>query len=76
MEELILKEREVREQVVQIINNSGLPAFILKPIFKDFYEQINNFETQQYEIARKNRDDKEKTSKNEIVKKGEKDGQN
>lgn len=60
MEEIILKEREVREQIVQIINKSGLPAVMLKPIFKDFFETLNNAEAQQYEQARKLKEEKEK----------------
>lgn len=52
MEELIIKEREVKQKVVDTINNSSLPAFILKPIFKDMYEQLCTLETQQYEEAK------------------------
>lgn len=59
MEELILKEREVREKIVEIINNSGLPAFILKPIFKEIYDQICIVEEQQYEKAKNNKIKKE-----------------
>jgi len=52
MEEVILKEREVREKIVDVINTSGLPAIILKPIIKEVYEQLINVETQQYEHAK------------------------
>lgn len=58
MDELILKEREFKENIVQMINTSGMPAFILKPIIKELYEQLNLLEQQQYEEALKN---KEKT---------------
>lgn len=60
MEELIIKERELRENTVQEINNSGLPAFILKPIFKEIYEQLQSIETQQYNTAKENLEKKKK----------------
>ena len=63
MEELILKEREVREKVVEIINNSGLPAFMLKTIIKDLYDQLEVIEQQQYAEALKNKEKKSKASK-------------
>lgn len=53
MEELILKEREIKENLVELINNSNLPAFILKPIIKEMWEQLNIQEKQQYENAKK-----------------------
>ena len=51
MEEVILKKREFDEKMVQIINESGLPAFILKPTFKEIYDQLNVLEQQQYQEA-------------------------
>lgn len=63
MDELILKERETREKVVELINNSGLPAVMLKPIFKEMYDQISNIEVQQYNQALANKEEKEKKSK-------------
>lgn len=51
MEELILKEREFKENIVQVVNNSKLPAFIIKPILKDLFEQVNVLEEQQYRKA-------------------------
>ena len=53
MEELIVKEREIRNQLEELVNNSGLPALILKPIARDFYEQISQLEQTQYENAKK-----------------------
>lgn len=52
MEEIIIKERELRENLIQLINNSGMPAFILKPIIKEIYDQVINIENQQYEEAK------------------------
>ena len=63
MDEVILKEREVKEKIVETINSSGLPAFMLKTILKDLFEQLNVIEQQQYEEAKKNKEKKNKTSK-------------
>lgn len=63
MDEVILKEREVKEKIVETINTSGLPAFMLKTILKDLFEQLNVIEQQQYEEALKNKEKKNKTSK-------------
>lgn len=60
MEELILKEREFKEKMIELINNSNLPAFILKPTIKDLYEQLNTLEQQQYEQAKESKKDKKK----------------
>lgn len=67
MEELILKEREVKEQFIKILNESKLPAFILKYILKDLFEQIDNLAQQQYMQAEKIKAEKEE-------KEAEKDG--
>lgn len=54
MEELIIKEREVKEALMNVINSSNLPAFILKSMLKEFYEQISKLEQQQYAQAKCN----------------------
>lgn len=53
MEDIILKERSFKENIVQVVNNSELPAFIVKPILKDLFEQVSLLEQQQYEQAKK-----------------------
>ena len=60
MEEIIIKKREFEEKIVQTINESKLPAFIIKPIIKELYEQINTLEQQQYEQACKAKEKEEK----------------
>ena len=69
MEELILKEREFKVKIVELINNSSLPAFIIKPTLKELFEQINLLEQQQYEKAlssqKLNEEENEKTKKQE-----------
>lgn len=65
MQNIILKERELREKLAEVVNDSGLPAFILKPIVKEMYEQLVNIEQQQYEEAIENKKSKKKGEKNE-----------
>lgn len=60
MEEVILLKREFEENLVKLINDSKLPAFILKPIVKDLLEQLNLLEQQQFEQAKKIKDEKSK----------------
>ena len=60
MEELILKEREFREKIVEVINNSNLPAFIIKPTLKELLGQIDLLEQQQYEKAVNGKEKKKK----------------
>lgn len=49
--EYILKERELRENIVEIINKSKLPAIIIKPILNDLLNQVNSLVEQQYQEA-------------------------
>lgn len=61
MEEVILMKKEFEEKLVKLINESNLPAFILKPIIKDLFEQLNILEQQQLEQAQRNKkEEKEK----------------
>lgn len=55
MNEIILKERELKENLVKVINDSELPAIIVKPVLKNFLEKINILEQQQYENALNNK---------------------
>lgn len=63
MEDLIIQERETKKKITELINNSGLPAFVLKPIFKDMYEQLDKLSQAQYEEALKLEQDKNKEKK-------------
>ena len=60
MEELIIKEREFKEKMVELINNSSLPAFIIKPTLKELLGQVDLVEQQQYKEALKQKQEKEK----------------
>lgn len=59
MEEIILMKKEFEEKLVNLVNESNLPAFILKPIIKELFEQLNILEQQQLEQAQKIKKDKE-----------------
>lgn len=65
MDELILKENKFKEDIVAVINNSELPAFILKPILKELIEQVCLLEQEQYEKAKQNQIETEKEENNE-----------
>lgn len=63
MEELIVKNQELREILVKDINSSQLPAFAVKNILKDLLEQINIIEKTQLEEAKKNMNKKKEANK-------------
>lgn len=50
---LNLRIEEVRNQMANVINEANLPAYILKPIIKDFYTQLQNLEQQELIQAQK-----------------------
>ncbi len=70
MEELIIKEAEYREKIAQLTNEMNLPAFILKPVIKDLYDQLCNIEQEQYRqaLAIQEEKSKEKQIEKEEVK--------
>lgn len=53
MEELIIRNREFKENVIQVINKAQLPAFIVRSILKELIEQVSLLEQQQYEEAQR-----------------------
>lgn len=65
MDELIIKEQETRENIVKILNDSKLPACMLEPMLKDFYEQIVREKEQQYQTAKANQEQKKEKKKEE-----------
>ena len=65
MEELILNERKLKENLVQAVNDSKLPAFIIKPILKELLGQVNILEQQQYEQAMKSKEATQKDDKSD-----------
>ena len=60
---------ETKENIVKIINESGLPPFLVEPIIKDLYNQINILKQQELEQSKKQYED---SLKQEEKKKGAK----
>ena len=60
---------ETKENLVKVINESGLPPFLLEPVLKDLYNQISILKQQELE---KSRQEYEDSLKQEEKKKGAK----
>ena len=52
---------EIKAKIADVINTSGLPAFIIEPILQDFLVEVRNvakhqyeYDKQQYELSIKN----------------------
>lgn len=60
---------ETKESIVKIVNESGLPPFLLEPILKEIYNQVNILKQQELEQSKKQY---ENSLKNEKEKKGAK----
>lgn len=63
---------ETKANIVKIINESGLPPFLIEPIIKDLYNQINILKKkelakskQEYEDSLKQEKEKKGAKKNE-----------
>ena len=65
MEELIIKEREFRMGLVSLVNNSNLPAFIMKSTLKEILQEVTEIANQDYETAVANIQKKEKEEEKE-----------
>lgn len=57
---LTLTINETHEEIVKIINNSNLPAYILKKILEDIYKQIEILDNQEIENYKKESEKNEK----------------
>jgi len=62
---LNLKLKEIKEQIANIINQANLPAYILKPIVKEFYSQLEILEQQELIQAEKEYQNSLNKQKNE-----------
>lgn len=49
---IILIREETKKQLADIINNSGLPAFIIEPILTEFLNETRIAAQKQYEIEK------------------------
>lgn len=59
MDEIILKERATKEALVLLLNDSELPAFVLKSMMKEVIEQLDILGQQQYTIAYQSKQEEE-----------------
>lgn len=67
MDNSILKIYQFKEELIQKINNSNLPAIIVKLIIKDLLSEVEKIELQQYQEAKTNQE------KENLEEKGEKE---
>ena len=65
MEELIIKEREFRMGLVNLVNNSNLPAFIMKSTLKEILQEVTEVANRDYETAVAQMQEKEKEEEKE-----------
>lgn len=64
----ILKLKELEKQIVELINNSDIPAFVLKPTFEKILNQLEIIEQQELENETK--------KYNELIKEGDNNAKN
>ena len=55
---LILLKKECEDNLVQVVNSSGLPAFILEPIIANLLQNIQRISRIEYEESLKSYNDK------------------
>ena len=62
MKPFTLKVQDTESELVNTINNSELPAYVLKQILKDLYQQLEQIELDEIEAYKKEQS-KEKPKK-------------
>ena len=63
MEELIVKEKELRDKIGKDIQESNLPAMMVLPIIKDALTQLQQIYEMQYNQSKEIIENKEKNKK-------------
>lgn len=61
-----IKVQETEQEIIKIINNSNLPAYVLKTIFQNLYnqlEEIDNKEMQKYAESLKEKKEQSREKK-------------
>lgn len=53
MKPLTLQVQETEKEIAEVINKANLPAYVLKQILKDIYQQIEVIEQQEIEEYQK-----------------------
>ena len=54
---ITIVREETKEQIAAIINNSGLPAFVIEPILQEFLIEVRNVAIRQYEYDKQQYND-------------------
>ena len=54
---------ETRENITKVINESGLPPFLVEPILKDIYNQVTVLKQKELEESRKSYEESLKKEK-------------
>lgn len=64
MDELLIREQELRKNIADLLNSCGLPAFVVESVLKDVLQEVTLIKKQQYEEALKNVEKKKKEKNN------------
>lgn len=46
---ITIVREEIKDKIAEVINSSGLPAFVIEPILNDFLIEVRNIAKHQYE---------------------------
>ncbi len=49
----VLVAEEIRQSIIDLLNNSKLPAFILEPILKEIYTDLKVAKNKEYEYQKR-----------------------
>ena len=58
---------ETGEKIAKIINESGLPPFLLEPLLKEIYKQISFLKQKELENSKKDYEESLKEKKKEVA---------
>ena len=50
---LSIAYRDYKQAIVDITNNSGLPAFLIAPVMRDLFEEVTNASRMEYETQKR-----------------------
>ena len=53
---------DTKEELIKVINESGLPPFLVEPIIKDIYNQVVFLKQQEFEKSKKEYEESSKKS--------------
>jgi hypothetical protein len=60
MDDILVREQELRMKMADLINEAHLPAIVIEPILKDILQEVTIIKQQQYMNALKNVKEKKK----------------